>query len=237
MIERIHYLLLESLDRAPGPVLCLGDQVPHESTGFSTSSDLFRSLGYESVVDLDYNGRASINHDLNFPVNWWMHQQYALVFDGGTCEHVANIGEALRTMALCCKVGGHVIQESPIVPYGQQYFGIDPQIQRDFFHVNGFERVQQVCHYKRSLRLWLLHALCRLLPKRSLGMVRDRAKSVPGMKRFLFRDTLPVIYPDAFEDRECYYVHPQTRTMYVGEKRRHEADTRWPAMGCYPKSQ
>lgn len=239
MIDLYQLNTLRNLRHQTGEVLCLGDQRPSAATGFKTTSELFGSLGYTGVIDIDYNGKAEINHDLNYPIPTHLHDRFTLVYDGGTCEHVCNIGQALSSMVLACRLDGLVVQESPIVPYGQQYFGIDPQVQRDFFFANGFVRLAQRCHYRRSLRMKVLHLVCRLLPRPLLDKVRSQVKNVPRAKEFIFADTQGDLYeyPTAFEDRECYYVHPQTRTLYVGKKVHSYSNIVWPAMGCYPKSE
>ena len=238
MIDIYQLRVLREIRRMSGPVLCLGDQRPSRSTGFSTSSELFLSLGYTEVVDVDYNGLAKINHDLNIPLPEAFRGRFALVYDGGTCEHVCNIGQAFRSMAESCAVGGHVLQESPVVPYGQAYYGIDPQVQRDFFGANGFTRVKHLLHYRRSARMSVLHAVCRILPRRHLDRLRSFVSGIRGAKDFIFADLDDTrTYPDHVWDRECYYVHPQTRSLYLGRKVISCDHIEWPAMGCYPRNQ
>lgn len=263
-------------------VVCIGDQQVCPSLRFKDVAEYFRSaLGYKSHLDIDYNGNAKINHDLNFPVKnnavvlSQMKElriraeipdltdderlavlseldtlravsriprnspeiQADLVYDGGTLEHVCNAGQALWTMAQMVKVGGLIVQESPIVPYGQAYWGVSPLVQRDFFRANGFEDVAHIIHYRKSWKMDLLHAIVTRLPKRMADRLADRVRRIPGAKETIFGHDWrnEFIYPDsAWRDRHAFYPHPQTRSMYIGRKVRDVGTVVWPQMECYP---
>lgn len=229
-------------------VVCIGDQQVCPSLRFKDVQEYFRSaLGYSSHTDIDYNGKASVKHDLNLPMCPLLDLDFRptdqpslqadLVYDGGTLEHVCNAGQALWTMAQMVKVGGLIVQESPIVPYGQAYWGVSPLVQRDFFRANGFEDVAHIVHYRKSWKMDLLHAIVTRLPKRAADRLADHVRRIPGAKETIFghdwRDEH--VYPDsAWRDRHAFYPHPQTRSMYIGRKVRHVKTVVWPQMECYP---
>jgi len=75
------------------------------------ADDLFRMLGFERIESLDvsdYEG-ATIVHDLNTPLPKDLHEQFDLVLDGGTLEHVFNFPVALKSAMEMVKVGGSLI--------------------------------------------------------------------------------------------------------------------------------
>ena len=229
----------------PARVACIGDQQVCPSLKFKDAQEYFRSaLGYSDHIDIDYNGKAKINHDLNLPISGCvMDICYSwsaladLVYDGGTLEHVCNAGQALKTMAQMVKVGGLIVQESPIVPYGQAYWGVSPLVQRDFFRAAGFQDVAHIVHYRKSWKMDLLHAIVTRIPKRMADRLADRVRRIPGAKETIFghdwRDEY--VYPDsAWRDRHAFYPHPQTRSMYIGRKVREVGTVVWPQMECYP---
>jgi len=72
---------------------------------------LMEKLGFgqmEAMDFSDYEG-ASILHDLNKPIGAEYEQQFDLIFDGGTLEHVFNVPVALETVFRMLKPGGRFI--------------------------------------------------------------------------------------------------------------------------------
>jgi hypothetical protein len=83
--------------------------------------------------------RADIKHDLNNPID--LGQAYDTVFDCGTIEHVANIGEVLQTYHKATKAGGSIVITS--VTDGFQthgFYQLNPLLFfKIFSRVNGYE--------------------------------------------------------------------------------------------------
>ena len=79
------------------------------------AESLFQLLGSKKVDSLDFSNyeNASVIHDLNFPLPDHLKNQYSVVFDGGTLEHVFNIPEALKSCMELLKPGGHFISITP----------------------------------------------------------------------------------------------------------------------------
>ncbi len=223
-------------DYRTASVVCIGDQGVCPSLGYPNVKAYFRELGYSNHTDIDYNGRADVNHDLNLALP--DRTQADLVYDGGTLEHVCNVGQALVTMAKMVKVGGLIVQESPIVPYGQAYWGVSPLVQCDFFRANGFREVLCIVHYRRNWKMGLLHAIVRRLPKTATDRLAARVRRIPGAKEMIFghdwRDEY--VYPEeVWRGRHAFYPHPQTRSMYIGLKT-DNVPINWPHMECYPST-
>jgi len=104
---------------------------------------LFALLGATQISSLDnsdYEG-ADIVHDMNCPVPIDLHQQFDLVFDGGTLEHVFNFPVAIKNSMDMVKVGGHLILFTPANNYfGHGFYQFSPEL---FYRVlsdeNGFK--------------------------------------------------------------------------------------------------
>lgn len=72
------------------------------------SETLFAKLGFGKIESLDMSDfeGATILHDLNAPVPKALEQQFDLIFDGGTIEHVFNVPTALANVFRMLRPGG-----------------------------------------------------------------------------------------------------------------------------------
>jgi hypothetical protein len=79
------------------------------------SDPFFRLLGASEVEAIDASDYqdASIMHDLNTPIPAKLHEQFDVVFDCGTLEHVFNAPVALKSYMEMVRVGGHLILVVP----------------------------------------------------------------------------------------------------------------------------
>lgn len=103
---------------------------------------LFVLLGAEKVDALDasaYEG-ANVIHNLNEPVPQRLKEQYDLVYDGGTLEHVFNFPLALKACMEMARVGGYVMTHNPANNMGGHgFYQISPELyHRAFGKENGF---------------------------------------------------------------------------------------------------
>lgn len=103
---------------------------------------LFRWMGATEVKACDasaYEG-ADLIHDLNqpFPAAW--EQQFDLVIDGGTLEHVFNVPVALANAMRAARPGGRVVLFTPGNNYcGHGFYQFSPELfWRVFAEPNGF---------------------------------------------------------------------------------------------------
>jgi hypothetical protein len=103
----------------------------------------FRLLGFSpsNIRSMDvsqYEG-ADIVHDLNVPIDDSLASNFDLIFDGGTIEHVFSIKDALFNMCRMCKIGGIVVNWSPVDYINHGFINLNAEILRDCFLSNGFE--------------------------------------------------------------------------------------------------
>jgi hypothetical protein len=83
--------------------------------------DIHASRGCEEIFDLNY--RCDLG-------------QYDLVIDGGTIEHCFHIGRALLNSAGAVKVGGRIIQGSPMNMMNHGFYNLSPTLLYDFYTQN-----------------------------------------------------------------------------------------------------
>jgi hypothetical protein len=109
------------------------------------AEQVFTHLGATEVASLDGSNyeNATLVHDLNQPIPDHMRQQYTLVHDGGTLEHVFNYPQALKSCMEMVAPGGtftQVIGANNMMGHG--FWQISPElIYRAFSKENGFEVV------------------------------------------------------------------------------------------------
>lgn len=230
--------LPESKKRA----LCLGDQRPTVTTGFLTAKDLFLGLGFKEYLDIDYNGKALINQDLNYPLKKFIDAD--LVYDGGVCEHVANIGQALSTISVLTRLGGTLVQCVPQNAYGASYYGIDPTLLKDFYEANGFTTLELFILSKRKWKTYLTWAAQKFLfnPNR----VCEIRSSCSKQQGTLFTKLIQMMADDhpmsvkrhdwRMKNGFCREVPTMSMVYYVGRRTRplKSYSTSWPHQDCYP---
>jgi hypothetical protein len=75
----------------------------------------FEALGSKKVNSMDYSDyeQAELIHDLNKPLPDALRNNFTVVFDGGTLEHVFNFPIAIKNCMDMIKPGGHFVGISP----------------------------------------------------------------------------------------------------------------------------
>lgn len=122
----------------------LGLPLASDVPGFA--ADLLRAMGAAHVESLDasaYEGATRL-HDLNEPVPAAWHQQFDVVFDGGTLEHVFNVSTALKNCMEMVKLNGRFVTVTvPNNWCGHGFYQFSPEL---FFRAlspdNGFSVVE-----------------------------------------------------------------------------------------------
>jgi hypothetical protein len=111
--------------------------------GAGYSEPLLRRLGASHVDSLDMSGfeGSTVIHDLNAPLPAELREQFSVVIDGGTLEHIFNYPTALRNALDMVREGGHFIAITPANNYlGHGFYQFSPEL---FYRVlaptNGFE--------------------------------------------------------------------------------------------------
>lgn len=111
---------------------------------------LFESLGAERVDSLDnsdFEG-AKFVHDLNAPIPHEWKEQFDVVYDGGTLEHVFNFPVALRNCMELVKADGHLFIDTCANNLcGHGFYQFSPEL---FYSAlgseNGFNVERMVLH-------------------------------------------------------------------------------------------
>lgn len=218
-----------------GQLVLLGDQLPAHGLGFSSTTELAHALGFSKCVSIDYNGRADLNLDLNYPVPETLHNCADMLYDGGVLEHVANIGAAWQSIVAMTKVGGIVIHCNPLCCYGDSYYGLDPSVFRDVYESNGFKTLYCSIYHRVGWRMRLHWMVLRCLPPALVERLRARLQRTTTTKQFLLADN----------PRDLKYVKPTGRqwrnvpltahTIWVGRKLEIRDTWSWCAQANYPK--
>jgi len=105
----------------------------------------FKALGFSHVHTLDVNRYegAEIIFDLNedkTPEEFV--DSYDLIFDGGTLEHVFNIGNALKHLSKIVRHDGIIFHSNPCNGYVDHgFFQVSPNLYFDFYLSNEFNIV------------------------------------------------------------------------------------------------
>ena len=112
--------------------------------GFTSDQALLWTLAGIEVQHLDCSEyeRAEYTLDLNQPVPLHLHEQYGVVFDCGTMEHVFDIRSTLQNVDRLVRPEGrviHVTQGSNWLDHG--YYQFSPVLFYDFYGVNGYENM------------------------------------------------------------------------------------------------
>ena len=109
-----------------------------------TGDEIFNMLGFTKIDSLDSNDfeNATLIHDLNIPIPMNFSEQYDVVFDGGTTEHIFDQLGALKNIHNLTKVGGLIIHYTPANNYlDHGYFQPSPSFYYEYYLANGFEIV------------------------------------------------------------------------------------------------
>lgn len=144
--ERLLALLREFDGAKPAAAEVEMKQRLHAATW--RAGEFLRLLGAAEVMSCDasaYEG-AELIHDLNQPLPPPWCEQFDLVLDGGTLEHVFNLPTALANCMKLVKPGGRLVFFTPANNYcGHGFYQFSPELfWRVFGPANGFqiERLQ-----------------------------------------------------------------------------------------------
>jgi hypothetical protein len=121
--------------------------IPREQTtalleGQKFAEPLFAILGARQVSSIDVSDyeRPTQTHDFNQALPARLVNQFSVVYDGGTIEHVFNIPQAFKNCMEMVRVGGHFIQVNVANnSMGHGFWQLSPElICRVFSRENGF---------------------------------------------------------------------------------------------------
>ena len=87
--------------------------------------------------------RATIKHDMNYPMDLKYHNSYDLVIDSGTSEHVFNYAQVLMNISQCAKVNGFVYHSVPANGWLEHGFTqVSAEMLISWYESNGFEVIE-----------------------------------------------------------------------------------------------
>ena len=145
---------------------------------------LLEALGAENVssyVLSDFEG-ATFAHDFNLPVDEVHHENYSLVIDGGSLEHIFNFPVAVKNCMEMTRRGGHFIGVSPGNNYvGHGFYQFSPELfYRVFSEENGFEVREMFWVEGRAKPIWY-----RIPDAKHLGRRITARNDVPTFIMFI----------------------------------------------------
>lgn len=118
----------------------LGDQWVTFTEPHMLAKDFFEDIGCGKYVSVDGNGRGTVKHDLNKPLDLG---QFDLVTDFGTGEHIFDQAQVWRTIHNLTKPGGYIAFDRPTQGYYTHcYYLVDPCLYQDVARANGYEILQ-----------------------------------------------------------------------------------------------
>lgn len=125
----------------PFSVCELGDQWVTYCTPRRLARDFYKELGCGHYEAIDGNGRGSITWDLN--AKWSHADQFDLVTDFGTGEHIFNQAQVWRTLHVLTRAGGYIVFDRPMSGYPTHcFYFIQPCLIHDIADANGYETVR-----------------------------------------------------------------------------------------------
>ena len=106
---------------------------------FIHAKTFFEMMGFDQYVDIDnfeYDQPALL-HDMNLPLPEHVHDQFDLVVDGGTVEHIFDIAQVMENMVNMVRVDGCVMHLASFdMDHG--FYGLSPCFFHDYYRANGF---------------------------------------------------------------------------------------------------
>ena len=131
-IARIHLVSDGSVKLSHRPDLAVKEYISRDT--------LFGSVGFDQVSALDYSDFEDAEYifDLNSPdIPSTLKEQFDVVIDHGTMEHVFHIPNCLANIHGMLKVGGRVIHSSPssnFIDHG--FYTFSPTFFHDYYSAN-----------------------------------------------------------------------------------------------------
>lgn len=109
--------------------------------------DLLKAhFGASGVNSLDYSIKegATVQHDLNVPIQESMEGRYDSVIDSGSLEHIFNIPQALLNCSLLCRSGGQIVHVSPANNFcGHGFWQFSPEMFFSLYSLdNGYSETE-----------------------------------------------------------------------------------------------
>lgn len=139
---------------------------------------LWSLLGAEQVTSIDasdYEG-ATVRHDMNRPIPETLKQQFDMVGDFGSLEHIFNVPTALSNSMEMVKQGGHLLAVLPASNYcGHGFYQFSPELfYRVFSEENGFRVERMIVAESEAEFRWYEVPDAAVLRKRTMFSASGR---------------------------------------------------------------
>lgn len=119
---------------------------------------LLKYLGAYDIHSYDNSNYedATHIHNMNLPISESSKEQYTLVIDGGSLEHVFNFPTAIKNCMEMLQAGGHFISLTPANNMlGHGFYQFSPELfYRIFSRDNGFSVVNMILFEARKNNKW-----------------------------------------------------------------------------------
>lgn len=149
-------------------------------------AQMLQNFGACTVTSLDFfDDRADLVHDMNNPISAQWVEQYDLVIDIGSTEHIFDSRQCIENLLRLTKIGGHIMLHLPVSGYfahGLHVF--NPQCILDCLELNGFDICYLAFSSRRGRRLrkphptkdTILWALARKTKTQAAGFINPQQK-------------------------------------------------------------
>jgi hypothetical protein len=109
-----------------------------KNNGFAAAKCIYTALMDPSRIDsIDFDGPTADKYDLNTTV--YKENEYDVVMNHGTAEHIFNIGNVFRLMHAATKVGGLMIHEAPFTGWVEHgFYNLQPTLFWDLAEANKY---------------------------------------------------------------------------------------------------
>lgn len=118
---------------------------------FDVCKQLYRQLfAPEKCVAIDQNGsKDALRLDLNQPID--LKEQFDVVINNGTAEHVFNIAQVFKTMHEHCSIDGLMIHDAPLLGWiDHGFYTLQPTLFWDLATANCYEIAKAAIHEIKS---------------------------------------------------------------------------------------
>lgn len=164
---------------------------------------LFNALGYPKIEAMDFTDKEGAEHihDLNTPVPEALHEQFDLVIDGGTTEHIFYIAQALDNCHAMLKPGGVMMSfVSCDGWFGHGFFQTGPDVPWRYWHyARGYEMLECSIAPRQEPR--------KLIPiPDPTGLPRGGERALSGPHMLLYTCRKPTKAPDYAPPIQGHYV-------------------------------
>lgn len=163
-------------------------------------------------IDIDSYEGASIIHDFNLPIPMHLHENFDMVIDGGSLEHIYDIAQSFENCAHLVKLGGYIVHNLPFHNWALHgLYQFSPELFFQLYSVeNGFTDTEIFIADINNSSTWYRFSpgssdsLVKLRSRRVLSLLVKTRRSAPSEARFY-------VY-------QKFYVHSWNRDSLDPEK-------------------